>query len=47
MIDRNSDQGAVAAHLETGAQIIFAHVVGDDIASQQRGLTHVVNRFLA
>ena len=44
MVDRGGDQGAVAAPLQPGAQVILAHVVGADIAAQQRGLMDVVDR---
>ena len=34
MIDGNGDQRAVAAPLQPGAQIIFAHVVGADVTPE-------------
>ena len=43
MVDRRGDQGAVGAPLQAGAQIVFAQVIGGDIASQQRGLADVVD----
>ena len=34
MVDRGRDQGAVGAPRKPGAQIVFAQVVGGDIAPQ-------------
>src|SRR4029079_2037757 len=41
--DRDRDQGAVRAGLETGAKIIFALVVGAEIAAQQGRLADMVD----
>ena len=43
MLHRDGDQGAVAARLKPGAQIILAQIVGSDIASQQRALAGMMH----
>ncbi len=43
MVDRGGDQGAVRAQLEAGAQIVFAQVIGADIAPEQRRLAGVMD----
>src|ERR1019366_6867445 len=43
MVDRCGHEDAIAAHLETGAQIIFAHVVGGNGTPEQRRLADVMD----
>ena len=43
MVDRRGDQTAIFAHLEPGAEIVLAHVIGGDIPSEQCGLVGVVD----
>src|SRR4051794_34569625 len=43
VIDGSGDQHAARALLQAGAQIVFALVVGGEIAAQQRRLTRVMD----